>query len=139
MPTDPERRLNIQLSKEDHAKLIAKYPGEEPREAAKRLLLENIRGETTDYTAKAKKLDSETKRLKNLKLCLDIWNGLKTAGFSLEQATEVMRGEKVIPTPELPFTKPAKSDSDICGFCGHEHVKSEPRVCKTTSCLCGLR
>ena len=74
-----------------------------------------------------------------MKLCLDIWNGLKTAGFSLEQATEVIRGEKTIPTPKLPFLQPAESDGASCDLCGHEHVRTQPRVCNKLSCMCGVR
>ena len=30
-------------------------------------------------------------------------------------------------------------DGGTCTFCGHEHAKTEPRVCRTVSCLSGVR
>ena len=30
-------------------------------------------------------------------------------------------------------------DGGTCTFCGHEHAQTEPRVCRTVSCLCGVR
>ena len=139
MPPNPERRILFYIDGKTLERFLARHPPEQRNAIAKQAFSDFLDGRHADHAAEAKRLDGETKRLKNLKLCLDIWNGLKVAGFSLDQAAEVMRGDKTIPAPELPFMKPSKSGGGACEFCGHEHVKIEPRVCRTVSCLCGVR
>ena len=139
MPRSVNRRILFWVGAETLEKFLSKHPLEQRHGIARRAFEDFLDGRHADHAIEAKRLDGETKRLKNLKLCLDIWNGLKVAGFSLDQAAEVMRGDKTIPAPELPFMKPSKSGGGACEFCGHEHVATEPRVCRTVSCLCGVR
>lgn len=85
----------------------------------------------------------EKKRLTNLNLSLDVWKKLKDAGYTIPQAEQVISGDQKFELPENPFKKETVNDNfnenNFCKFCHHEHTETEPRICKETLCMCGMR
>ena len=79
-------------------------------------------------------------RLQNLKLNLEIWQMLKSMNYNLEDSIQIMNGTKELPEPALQLLQSQQKAIDgVCDFCGHEHDKNNKNICKTLSCLCGVR
>jgi len=96
-----------------------------------------IISESVEIT-KDKELNRELKRLKNLKLQLDIFNDLKNLNYDWQQTRRIIKGSLDISDDPLKFVA-SKGDPNVCDYCKHFHASTEPKVCTELSCNCGLR
>jgi len=90
-----------------------------------------------------KQLDMENRRLKNLKLKLDCHKSLKE--LKIKEKIPIILGEKKLELPKLPLEPEEQKhilgldENNFCDFCKHNHAETEPKVCKSIDCNCGVR
>ncbi len=92
-------------------------------------------------------LDLKYKKLRNNKMSLEMIKLVKETGQSKnwEKTKQIITAEEEVEPPKLTSIENQEEEQgglngySMCSFCKHEHVGTEPRVCKKLDCNCGVR